>query len=704
VKAKKAIVIGADGLMAEMVEKFAADGTMPNMARLMERGSFTKALPCAPVDSPTNWTSISTGAWTGTHGNNAFAVHYPGEPFEKFHDSRQSIFPSLTGLFCPPNGAEPLASMCEAEFLWDALAGKGGRAILVNWPGGFPVKSEGVISVVGSGPYSSPLSRIFRAANFASAGARKNDRDIPIEFQRATGWRGLARPDKAASGKRALEAAVAVTGEGRVTFNAGEWELGARGAGSPPDPSALLYLLLLAEGGKRYDTLLFCTERDVGSEIGRVRVGEWSDWVNVKLRLKRIAHSGRFLWTNPYEVSLDVECLFRCHLTEVSEDGRSVRLFRTSMFNVTGWTHPPEVARGLVQHLFELGGESGAVHDVLGTDGGTGEIHPPTPTCEVHESAQDQAAGIALVANYLAREHDWDLLMAHIHAPDGAQTRLMNAISPGSPTYVEVDEEDAWDWLAVEYQSIDTMIGQIVNQCADEDTLIAVVSSHASLPTNKAVWLPSFFQQAGLTTYRLDESRQEHRVVWSETRAFVGNFPLGQNVWVNLKGRDPEGIVNAGDEYEKVRAEAAAVLRSVTDPETGQPVLAAVLMKEDAGILGLWGDRVGDLVFFYRPGYVDSLVAFGGGPIRVADFPRDPIMPITEKEGTKGCHHAHLPTAEMGGFSVCGVMLVAGPGIRRGFRRPTPLQMVDVAPTIAFCAGLPIPGHADGNAAANMLA
>ena len=40
----KAIVIGIDGLMPEMVEKFTAEGHMPHLARLMKRGVYSPML------------------------------------------------------------------------------------------------------------------------------------------------------------------------------------------------------------------------------------------------------------------------------------------------------------------------------------------------------------------------------------------------------------------------------------------------------------------------------------------------------------------------------------------------------------------------------------------------------------------------------------------------------------------------------------
>ena len=65
-KIEKLVLVGFDGLMFEMVERFTAEGRLPNMKRLIAEGCWGRMNPCLPCDTPTNWTSIATGAATGT--------------------------------------------------------------------------------------------------------------------------------------------------------------------------------------------------------------------------------------------------------------------------------------------------------------------------------------------------------------------------------------------------------------------------------------------------------------------------------------------------------------------------------------------------------------------------------------------------------------------------------------------------------------
>ncbi|MCL4458915.1 MAG: alkaline phosphatase family protein, partial [Chloroflexi bacterium] len=132
-KVKRVILIGLDGLMPEMAEKFVAEGNMPAIKRLMAEGVYSPMYSSPPVDTPTNWTSLGTGAWTGTHGVNSFGIHFPGEPFDQVHRVSENIFPKF-----PNMAKETLNQLSRAEYIWQAAERAGKKCILVNYPGGWP--------------------------------------------------------------------------------------------------------------------------------------------------------------------------------------------------------------------------------------------------------------------------------------------------------------------------------------------------------------------------------------------------------------------------------------------------------------------------------------------------------------------------------------------------------------------------------------
>jgi len=75
------------------------------------------------------------------------------------------------------------------------------------------------------------------------------------------------------------------------------------------------------------------------------------------------------------------------------------------------------------------------------------------------------------------------------------------------------------------------------------------------------------------------KSDLEQCIDWSRTRAFFASIPC-QGIYINVK-RDGVGTVEPGAEYEALRAEIAAKLKALTDPETGQPLVDIVQYREE---------------------------------------------------------------------------------------------------------------------------
>ena len=155
-KTKKVVLIGIDGMIPEFVKKFSHEGIIPNMTKLINNGVFSEMLSMIQVETPTNWTCISTGALPGTHGINSFGFHIEGESFEKVYDMGNNLFPVVANA----NTTHFMNRLSHAEYIWQSAEKAGKKSILVNFPGGWPSNIPKGIVVDGTGPFSSPLSKI----------------------------------------------------------------------------------------------------------------------------------------------------------------------------------------------------------------------------------------------------------------------------------------------------------------------------------------------------------------------------------------------------------------------------------------------------------------------------------------------------------------------------------------------------------------
>jgi hypothetical protein len=215
-----------------------------------------------------------------------------------------------------------------------------------------------------------------------------------------------------------------------------------------------------------------------------------------------------------------------------------------------------------------------------------------------------------------------------------------------------------------------------------------LVSDHGSTPSSRPVPVTRILADAGLLALTdagrakaaaEDAVRAEagagpralpsHRdltieeVDWPRTQA----VPLGSvSVYVNLAGRDPRGVVATAD-YRAVQERVVDALQSYRDPATGVCPFALVLRKEDARVLGLYGDRVGDVIYALRPEFGEQ----HGQALGTGAWPS-------------------------GAGALRSLLLLAGPGIKRGWVLKRTVWLTDVVPTICALLGLPVPKQAEG--------
>jgi predicted AlkP superfamily phosphohydrolase/phosphomutase len=221
----------------------------------------------------------------------------------------------------------------------------------------------------------------------------------------------------------------------------------------------------------------------------------------------------------------------------------------------------------------------------------------------------------------------------------------------------------------------DEIIGA-VREAAGPDTLIAVVSDHGG-----ECIVPGINDAGGNLNALLIENGwlkpdDGEGFDWPASVA----YGHGQYVFLNVRGRDPQGVVEPGPEYLALREEIMQALADWKD-ETGRRRFQAVLPVEDAGRLGVGGDRVGDIFLV------------NAHPHPLAEPDPDTFWKTHSREQVGDWD---WPRINAGGHADDSFFLLAGPGVARGHRRPRPALITSVVPTVCRAAGLPTPRDADG--------
>ncbi len=318
-------------------------------------------------------------------------------------------------------------------------------------------------------------------------------------------------------------------------------------------------------------------------------------------------------------------------------------------------------------------------------------------------------------ALHLLRTQDVDFLAIALRAPDHAQHYFWRFYDPQHPGWNAADGARFGDFIPQAYEACDRAIGDIVEAAGPEATVI-VTSDHGFGSETKMVHLNNWLEQRGYLRFKggvagrlkkaafrlgftadnviniLSRLHLERLftgvsrttkagifsrlflsygdIDWSATQAFARG-QIGQII-LNVRGREPEGIVPDGEEYRKARARIIDDLMRLRDPETGDLIVERCHVREDL--------------------YDGAMT--GSAPDIVIDWKDMKYWAFDVISGGRSIIGPNLATRS-GGHRMNGIFLAAGPNVTPGVALDD-AQIVDVAPTVLQLLGLPIADHVDG--------
>lgn len=323
------------------------------------------------------------------------------------------------------------------------------------------------------------------------------------------------------------------------------------------------------------------------------------------------------------------------------------------------------------------------------------EVETPEQQIHLLRDLRDVARRRVEGVLWLWEREPVDLLMVVFETPDRIQHlfwgRLQRALAEGPADAVD-------EALLACYEEVDQGIGALL-ALAGEGTTVFLLSDHGFCGLHTAVHLDQWLADRGFLRYARAKATVRRRVKaglapllkrvlprpwllrgrqafavtkvvdWGHTRVYSGRSSENA-VFLNLRGREPKGIVEPGQEYEALREEVVQALQALRDPRTGALVLQRVFRREEV-YRGPYLASAPDILLELTEGYeVTSEVTTAG------------IFRDVSAQGA-GFH------AQKGIFVAAGAG-VAGPGRLEG------VHIQDLAPTILHCLGLPVPTYMDG--------
>jgi hypothetical protein len=581
---QKVILFGVDGLIPELVYKFAAEGYLPNISKIMKGGSVSEILPYINLWGDVNFVSLLSGQAPGTSWNEQ------GKP------------------------------ETDTKNVLRVMEEQGKKCALVHFPA--TISNERTEHFI-----------------FAPFGGKINERNIELIPPAIYS----THPDKWPSRKE-NEALGWPPTKGTLAYHLKTSEhpkIEKMNQGYKLELQSVEGTLIPINIEIKGQDSIALSNNDHGISL-MLTLENWSDWATLQVD--------------------DREGSIRFKLLKLDEEKGEIDLLQSQVVAVKNISNDHHAEQIVLKHAGPF-------------------IQKWTVTCSPsefyyetsYEEGDYQAQWLANAAITLVNHCGYDVFATVFRLNDETHHTCLAEYDPVSPYYSTEKAKICEEVMRKSYEVLDQAIGHLLAE-KSEDTMLMIVSDHGNYPNSYVCDIHRRLSEFGLI--ELDSSGN---AILEKSKAFLKNGRGGLEVYVNLKGREAHGIVER-EQYEQVQTE---IFRSLTTwyhetPEGLINVTGVVIKKQDASLLGYWGERTGDVLFAYNKGFVWGRNAEGTTVAAVS-------------RGSAN-HGPQIPTARSMHSSNLGIALIYGKNAKNGYLRNCNeygyYRMDDVGNTIAQLIGL----------------
>ncbi len=679
---QKLLLLGIDGMDPRFTRRLVDEGKMPNTKKFIEKGAARQdlmLLGAIPTITPPMWATLATGAYPMTHGIMDFNLSAP--------DAADVTI----GAF--------FSNFLKAEPLWNVTAEAGKKTLVWHWPGGsWPPTTDNpnLMVVDGSSPGSVGMvyaTRDFDTMFIASDKAEKvSYMPYSVKTSEVVGDEKLefmSLPQKSPNTpefkekmkryfddyRKDIEVHGYHASEGDCTCsvqfeedNGLMWMLADFPTScsiSPIFPANGWHIDIPAESkefvlvmgyGKitRYALIL----KNEQGKYDRVAIYKNKDTQEPLVILENDVFTPYIYDKQPSRQG-EEKVMRNMRMLKIAEDGSYVRIWSSRSVSCEDdcvW-YPKTLFKEIVDRF-----------------------GPPLPTSQMTGNDADLILKCnneqwKLAANWQAKslkymidEHDVDVIFSHYHGPDLQGHNYMKYLKERDTS--RYSEDEVVKFAEATYKVTDDYIGEFLPYL-DKGWTIIIFSDHAQICPEEQPHVigescgvnADPLRQFGYTVLKKDENGHDlPEVDWSKTTAIQTR---ANSIYLNIKGRDPHGIVDPADKYE-LEEKIITDLYSYRDKKTGHRVVSLALHNKDAVLLGLGGPMGSDIVLCVHDDY--------------------------------GFDHGNTLSTACGhnDTTVSPIFMAAGSGVKENYCINRYIREVDVAPTAAVLLGVDMPAQCEG--------
>jgi predicted AlkP superfamily phosphohydrolase/phosphomutase len=618
-RARRVVIVGLDGQDPELTEKWMDEGLLPNFSRLREKGSFHRLQTTLPAESPVAWSSFQTGCNPGRHRIFDFLV-----PNRKTYlpelSSAQVLPPSRfirLGKYRIPIGRPSIRMGRKSQPFWKVLGDRGVFSSVIRVPITFPPERfHGVLLSAMSVPdlKGTQGSFFYYSTDPEDPKEFSGGFRVPVEVRDGVARSYIAGPEKSVGPE---------SQEVRVPF-----QVHLRKGKSDAE---------LVIGKKRYS----------------LQLKKLSPYIRVGFRT---GFGGKVYGLCRFCL-MDSSPHLKLYMTPISIDPERPALPISHPFAYATYlskTLGPFTTLGLAEDTNAL--KAGVIDEDVFLE----QVY------DIHAERE------RMLFDALEKTHR-GLVVCVFDITDRLQHMFFRHLNEDHPGNRGKDASKHVDAIKDLYVRMDGLVGQ-VREKMNEDEVLMVMSDHGFKSFERAVNLNTWLYKKGYLALKTEEptgSDYFQDVDWTRTRAYSVGFT---GIYLNVAGRESQGVVSPGAEAETLKQKIAEGLRGLYDDERQSKVILEVydISKTYSGPYTQEGP---DLCVGFRPGYRASSLGVTGG-----------LSQETIEDNQKdwsGDHNFNPP--DVPGMLFC----------NRAMDAENP-SIMDIGPTTLDLFGVPIPPYCDG--------
>ncbi|MEW5894183.1 MAG: alkaline phosphatase family protein [Candidatus Omnitrophota bacterium] len=216
-------------------------------------------------------------------------------------------------------------------------------------------------------------------------------------------------------------------------------------------------------------------------------------------------------------------------------------------------------------------------------------------------------------------DFDSGVFYFYFGAVDVIQHMFWRYIDEGHPLYEEDAPAEYREMINRWYERMDEVVGRVMGSLGENDTLI-ILSDHGFGTFRRSANINNWLREHGYLYLKDQEALRGDPLLsdidWSKTKAYAIGF---NSIYLNVAGREAEGIVKPGKEMEDLKDDIMRNMRLWKDPLSDEPVINDIYERDEV----FWGDQISqapDLLMGFNEGYgASTRTAIGAVAFRLLE-------------------------------------------------------------------------------------